>query len=407
MKFTLFTNDHSVKHILIYLYEKNKHLGDALPGELYHNQNIGNISFIDWENSCDIAFIGIGDTPEPIIVKDQEIDITIQVNYYVNDRKMLHSYDFRNVDFTRQVVISGDFDDKYIVELIKKSTDFVEKKIKSLLSEKPNAIKKYIYNAEDAYWDLMNSTIMRSYDSLFLKGKEKEKLFEYVKDFFSEDTKKDYEKYNIPYKCNVLLYGKPGTGKTSTILTIASYMNMNIGIIPVSKGLDDMTLVHAMNSVKKNSCKIIVLEDVDCLFTDRKTHDTTKNSLTLSGLLNCLDGLFRNDGIMVFLTANNISFIDDAMLRSSRIDYKLYYDYAEESQIKACFDFYFPSTDGKEGYRKFYERFSCREITISMLQEFFFKHRKTANICEHFDEFDIIVNGIKEDTKDSIRTMYM
>lgn len=403
MKCYLYTNDPAVRHLLIYLYDHNISLES---GELYQNSNIGNISFVDWENSCDISFVGVGPSPEPLDIKDGDTSLKIKLNYFVDEKIMLFTHDYKCVDFTRQVVLEGDIDKLYISDLIKRSKKHVEDKIKSLLSEKPNAIKKYIYNSEDSYWDLMNSTIIRSYDSLFLKDGEKEKIFAYVKDFFSEETKKDYEKFNIPYKCNILLYGKPGTGKTSTILTIASYMHMNIGLIPISPKLDDTGLVHAMNSVKKNDCKIIVLEDIDCLFTNRKEHDVEKNCLTLSGMLNCLDGMFRNDGIMVFMTANNVSCIDDAMLRSSRIDYKLYYDYASDSQIKECFDYYFPKQ--KESYTKFHRRFSCKQITISMLQEFFFKNRKSTNICEVFDELDVIITGIKEEHKDSIaREMYI
>ena len=71
-------------------------------------------------------------------------------------------------------------------------------------------------------------------------------------------------------------------------------------------------------------CRLIALEDVDCLFEHtRKPHDSAKTRLTtLSDLLNCMDGLLRGgaDGLIMFLTANMTSEIDEAMLRTARVD---------------------------------------------------------------------------------------
>lgn len=410
MKYYLYTNNSTTRQLLIYLYDKNK--DKVTSGDVYNNSQIGSFSFVDWENSLDISFIGIGLTKGWIDLQDGDLEFRIKVNYFVegdisNTPKLLLVNDYKHPpDFLRQVILDfGLRDDSIITTLIKKAKEYVENRIKSLITSKPNAIKKYIYNAEDMYWELMNSTIIRSYDSLFLKKDDKTKLFEYVKDFFTDETKAEYEKYNMPYKCNVLLYGKPGTGKTSTVLAIASFLNMNVGLIPVSKGLDDTGLIHALNSVKKNDCKIIVLEDIDCLFTNRKANDTDKNSLTLSGLLNCLDGLFRNDGILLFMTANNISFIDDAILRSNRIDYKLYYDYADKQQVQQCFDYYFK--DKGADFRKLWNHIECKNVTVSMLQAFFFKNRKNKDIMSALSDLDEIINGVKEETKDSVNSLYM
>lgn len=400
----LYSNDINVRHLLVYLYSINK---ERCTGEIYSKQRIVGIPCSEWDNYSDINFICIGKTESPSIQIDGGEDgilINIQVKHFIDDKKMLHIYDDSSIDFMRQVIISGNIDDSYIERLLKRSTEFVDNIIKNLLVVKPNSIKKFVYNAEDMYWEMMSSTLKREYKTLFMDESEKKKLFDFVEEFFKEETKEEFMKYNIPYKSNVLLYGKPGTGKTSTVVTIASHLNMHVGIIPITAKLDDMGLLNAINSAKRKECNILVLEDIDCLFNNRKTTDISKCGLTLTGLLNCLDGLFRTEGIMIFLTANNVSFIDDAVLRSSRIDYKLYYDNANESQIRQCFQLYFPGQIDK--FSKFYDKIAHREVTISMVQEFFFRNRKTCDICGKLDEFDEIIKGISEEQKDSVKTMY-
>ena len=59
----------------------------------------------------------------------------------------------------------------------------------------------------------------------------------------------------------------------------------------------------------------------------RTPHDSAKTRLTLSGLLNCMDGLLRggSDGLIMILTANMTSEIDEAMLCTARVDLSLVY----------------------------------------------------------------------------------
>lgn len=389
MKFIFYTYDESVRCVLIYLLK---------------NSNITTADCYKWEKESDIILFGIG--PGDHNIKYQEKSLYVRVANFIDDKKFFQNQNARQQEFTRQVSIYGnDVSELLIREIFDVAKTYVEEVIRELCISKTHKIKKYIYDSKDMYWDLMSSDASRSVDSLFLKNKEKEQIFDYVKDFFAEDTKNEYEKYNMPYKCNILLYGKPGTGKTSTIIAIASHMNMNIGMIPTDKLLDDAGLINAINSAKRNNITIIVLEDIDCLFNERKIHDSARNSLTLSGILNCMDGLYRNEGILVFMTANNVSYIDDAMLRSNRIDYRLYYDYACKDQIQKCFEYYFPNKH--EIFERFYDMYSCKDITISMLQAFFFKNRKCTNILDHISELDDLINGIKEEQKDSIVNMYL
>lgn len=48
-----------------------------------------------------------------------------------------------------------------------------------------------------------------------------------------------------------------------------------------------------------------------------------KDKLTLSDILNVLDGLYTSEGAICFFTTNHIEHLDDAFLRDGRMDYKV------------------------------------------------------------------------------------
>lgn len=127
-------------------------------------------------------------------------------------------------------------------------------------------IKKYLYeiSSYSGYWNCIGDIKKINKDSLFLKENEKEKLFNNIDDFIN--SKEDYQKFDINYKMNILLHGKPGSGKTKTALTIASHINTNIGILPFTHNLTDTLLISGINDLQTMDIKVIVFEDIDCIF---------------------------------------------------------------------------------------------------------------------------------------------
>ena len=64
---------------------------------------------------------------------------------------------------------------------------------------------------------------------------------------------------------------------------------------------------------------MLLIEDVDCVFkTERTTTDQT--GVTLSGLLNALDGVSSREGRVLFLTTNHPERLDAALVRPGRVD---------------------------------------------------------------------------------------
>ena len=144
--------------------------------------------------------------------------------------------------------------------------------------------------------------------SIFLDAVLKKSLLGDVEKFIGSQAW--YNSCGIPYKRGYLFYGPPGCGKTSTILAIAGQFNMNIGIINLAEpGLGDERLFYLLSIAPRHT--MIVLEDIDRAFSaaESATHTDPRykgmNSLTLSGLLNALDGIASTNGLMIFMTTNN------------------------------------------------------------------------------------------------------
>mgnify|MGYP001409052619 FL=1 len=153
---------------------------------------------------------------------------------------------------------------------------------------------------------------------------------------------------------------------------------------------------------KEEKKRIIVIEDIDSIFTNRKKGDDD-NGITLQGLLNCFDGFSCVEGTLLFITANKPEVIDEALIRSCRVDHKYELDYADEYQTKCIFERIAPEKD-KKNFSKFYKLVRNRTYTTAMLQEFLFFNRKKDTIFDIIDKFYEIIdkNSLVSDKKDSL-----
>ena len=266
------------------------------------------------------------------------------------------------------------------------------KKIKSCSKETMN-----IYYYKKDYWTLLSKSPKRPLSTVYLKENQQEGIMEATKKFFSPNTREIYLSFGIPYKSVQLVHGPPGTGKTSLIKSIASDLDCDLYILPISKDMLDTNLVDAFSYIADNEEKerIIVIEDIDTLFDENRKKDDNSNGITLQAFLNCLDGFTCVEGTMLFLTANKPEVLDYAMIRSCRIDNKIKLDYADEYQTKMMFETFLP--DQKDKFKEFYKEIRHKEYTTAMLQEFLFYNRECEDIIKIIDKFIEIVE--KNDPK--------
>mmetsp|Transcript_5696 Transcript_5696/g.20290 ORF Transcript_5696/g.20290 Transcript_5696/m.20290 type:complete len:460 (+) Transcript_5696:306-1685(+) len=136
------------------------------------------------------------------------------------------------------------------------------------------------------------------------------------------DSMEWYRSRGVPYRRGYLLHGPPGGGKTSFVLALAGHLGLDVCLLSLSdEGLTDDRLALSLAHVPANT--LVLLEDVDAAFQRRdraRGHGSAGSSLTLSGLLNALDGAAASEGRVVFLTTNYMDHLDAALLRPGRVD---------------------------------------------------------------------------------------
>lgn len=229
---------------------------------------------------------------------------------------------------------------------------------------------------------LLNNS--KSWNNLFIPNKNQ--LIDIIDKFNKNELKLN--------KLVFLLYGPPGTGKTSFIKTIANETKRNIVNIKLSLIKNDQKLMSFVfnDHIEHDSftdCvdiknRIYLLEDIDAetdivksrkdveieeknkiniekeFFKNKyendklsdviidynmKSHYYYNNQLTLSGLLNCLDGVIELYGGIVIMTTNHPEKLDEALVRDGRVNIKLQLDNMHKEQIIEMLKYYYPDDD--------------------------------------------------------------
>lgn len=182
-----------------------------------------------------------------------------------------------------------------------------------------------------------------------------------------------YHDRGIPYRRGYLLYGPPGSGKTSYIQALAGELDYDICILNLSENnLTDDRLNHLMNHIPQRS--ILLLEDIDAAFNKRTqtSEQGFQSGVTFSGLLNALDGVASAEECITFMTTNHPERLDPALLRPGRIDYKIMVNNATESQVKRMFLRFY---DEKHLCEEFLEKFKALgllgKVSTAQLQGLF------------------------------------
>ncbi len=202
----------------------------------------------------------------------------------------------------------------------------------------------------------------------------------------------------IPHTLGIMMHGVPGAGKTSTIKAIARDTNrhiFNLSLRPYTtcKQLTNLfynETVHVMEGPSTVTYKIplnkrlYVIEDIDCLtdvVLDRallkeegaveENQGQQGDKVTLSFLLNLLDGVLETPGRILAITSNYPERIDAALIRPGRIDVKLEFKRATRAFIADMMaHFYSMSREDLDVPERLEDVYTPAEVMESMCVHF-------------------------------------
>ena len=154
---------------------------------------------------------------------------------------------------------------------------------------------------------------------------EKGELEEIV-DFLKNPN--DYIKMGAKVPRGILLYGKPGTGKTLIAKAIAGeagvpFISMSGSeFIEMFAGLGASRVRKLFEKAKKMAPCIVFIDEIDAIGSRRATNSgaETENNQTLNQLLVEMDGFESNETIIVLAATNRPEMLDKALLRPGRFD---------------------------------------------------------------------------------------
>ncbi|MCE0482486.1 hypothetical protein HAX54_041283 [Datura stramonium] len=200
-------------------------------------------------------------------------------------------------------------------------------------------------------WSHINFEHPATFDTLAMDPRKKEEI---INDLIAFTKGKDYySKVGKAWKRGYLLYGPPGTGKSTMIAAIANFLNYDIYDLELTSVKDNLELKKLL--METTSKSIIVIEDIDCSVdltgkrekekkkeetgdsdSDSDSDSESQNKLTLSGLLNFIDGIWSACGqerIIIF-TTNHVDKLDPALIRRGRMDMHIEMSYCRYEAFK-------------------------------------------------------------------------
>ncbi|KAL2008938.1 hypothetical protein VTN00DRAFT_7132 [Thermoascus crustaceus] len=226
------------------------------------------------------------------------------------------------------------------------------------------------------YWATFTSRPPRHISTVILDKEKKRAILKDINEYLHPVTRQWYANHGIPCRRGYLFSGAPGTGKTSLSSALAGIFGLDIYVLSLQDSdLNDTHLMRLMSTVPSRC--IVLLEDVDAAglsrpedkkapessstepssqrrsssshhqrsrtesrsasCSKRSTTALSKASVTLSGLLNAIDGVCSPEGRILVMTTNAPESLDRALVRPGRIDMHVEFELPSREELRELF----------------------------------------------------------------------
>ncbi|KGN64268.1 AAA-ATPase At3g28580 [Cucumis sativus] len=194
-----------------------------------------------------------------------------------------------------------------------------------------------------------------TFDTIAMESEKKQEIIDDLLTFTR--SKELYARIGKAWKRGYLLYGPPGTGKSTMIAAMANLLNYDVYDLELTAVKNNTQLRTLL--IETTSKSIVVIEDIDCSLdltgqrkkkeekstddkekspkeSSKKEEDDTSSKVTLSGLLNFIDGLWSASGgeRLIVFTTNYVEKLDPALIRTGRMDKHIELSYCSFEAFK-------------------------------------------------------------------------
>ncbi|OAA69428.1 mitochondrial chaperone bcs1 [Akanthomyces lecanii RCEF 1005] len=242
-------------------------------------------------------------------------------------------------------------------------------------------------------WQQVARRPVRPIRTVVLDNKEKHNVLADVNEYLHPATPRWYASRGIPLRRGYLFHGPPGTGKTSFSFALAGVFGIDIYVISLQDASVTEEDLAVLFTKLPRRC-VILLEDIDSAGLRREEADADgegkgkekdkkkdskskdnrsassdsesdsssdeepvksrkkgrrrgqsetqrkrgpKKGISLSGLLNAIDGVASHEGRVLIMTTNKPESLDEALVRPGRVDVQVEFAHASAFQVAELF----------------------------------------------------------------------
>lgn len=238
-----------------------------------------------------------------------------------------------------------------VITIYGKGKDLLRNKIIRSIHENDKA-KARFYNTKNS--QSFDISITSFHNILLKKGVQRRIISGLYK---WKNDEQWYKDHNLIHKIGILLYGKPGTGKSTVVRAISQLFGsapiISCNIFDMSTSVDK--IIYYRQKIK--GVMIVLLEDFDFGFSNNTENDTDEvvtldnnetEQMTASYIdkpkkkkrrsqnenqqlvFQLLDGIYSTDDTIYIATTNHIEQLDEALIRSGRFDIREELEYFNE-----------------------------------------------------------------------------
>lgn len=297
-----------------------------------------------------------------ILFRVEELDDNNEETKVVKELKNMYIYDAGLTDhqindgiasmYTTSIKIDADVEDEE------------EIKWHHMKSGAINELIRYVKESEEKVhegekkWPMIDDVIMPEETK-----REVTQMMRFIR------KREKYEAIGARIPKNILLYGKPGTGKSMIAKAISNECNVHFMYRAGSEfarryvGDSPKEIKKMFKEAREKAPTILFIDEIDALGKKRSEDTNGEDVKALTQLLTELDGFDTTDDVFLIGATNTLDLLDPALLRSGRFDKKVKILTPNEENRKAMFELYINKIKHEDNMD--YELYSVRTLGLT------------------------------------------